>query len=1113
MLLFGCQPSKKPSVQEVTRFQLLTPEATGVTFRNDLTERTDFNIFNYMYFYNGGGVAVGDVNGDSLPDVYFTANQLPNKLYLNKGGLRFEDITDQAKVAGQEGWTTGVTMADVNGDGKLDVYVSQLGDHLFMKGHNQLFINLGNDENGLPQFEERAAEYGLDLVGYSTQAVFFDYDLDGDLDMYMLNHSVHDNDTFGKRAKKINQKHPTAGDRLLRNDDGKFTDVSAEAGIFQSMLGYGLGISVGDVNLDGYPDIYVTNDFHENDYLYMNQGDGTFQEELNDRMRHTSRFAMGNDIADYNNDGFPDLVALDMLPRDPYILKTSAAEDPYDIFHMKLNFGYNYQYARNTLQQNLGDGRFSEVGLMAGMAATDWSWSPLFADYDLDGKKDLFISNGILRRSNDLDYIKFISSREIQMLLEMDTIAPKDLALIDKMPQVKLTNFMFENKGGIQLDDVSESWGFSTQSYSNGAVYSDLDNDGDLDLVVNNVADPAFIYQNMSQEKFADQTGNYLSLSFEGTAPNTYGIGTKVLLEGPEGRILQEVSPVRGFQSSVDPRLLIGVGGMEQVPLLTVIWPDGTYEELSQVGVNRPITLKQSNAFGKFDYAQLALKSNDPLLLEEENPLSEPFVHQENPFVEFNREPLMPHMIAAEGPKLAIGDVNGDGLEDMFIGGSKRQSGQIYLQRNDGKFVPKAQSALRADSLNEDIGAAFLDVEQDGDLDLIVASGGNEFFGKSPAMLPRLYLNDGKGNFSRAVDQLPEIYLTASCVLPWDFDEDGDMDVVIGGRAVPWKYGELPQSYLLENDGAGNFSDVTEAKASQLAKAGFVKDAQLGDLDGDGQTELILAGEWMPLRIFKQENGQVKPWETAEKSLKKSNGWWNNVLVADLDGDGDQDFLAGNLGLNSKVKISQEEPLCMYVSDFDGNGKSEQVLCYIYEGERTLLSTKDEITRQLVEINKQYIRYEDYAQASFDEVFPAQKLDAAEVFYAYEFRSSWVENKGNGQFELHPLPEEVQIAPVKAAWQGDLQADGRNEVVLVGNFYEVNPQLGRYDASYGHVLRWENGNFSVIPNRESGFLVDGQCRDIKPLKSGDRTRLVIARNNDSPVFFQEAQPRSTAALP
>ncbi|AHM61860.1 ASPIC/UnbV domain-containing protein [Flammeovirgaceae bacterium 311] len=1082
------------------RFELIPAEQSGITFENRLQESVQHNIFSYLYFYNGGGVAAGDLNGDGLPDLYFTANQDENKLYLNKGSFKFEDITSQVKLQGKKGWTTGVTMADVNGDGRLDIYVSQLGDFQNIRGKNQLYINMGNNSSGVPQFEDQAKAYGLDLVGFSTQAAFFDYDGDGDLDMYMLNHSVHANGTFAKSTIR-KEPHPLAGDKLLRNDGGRFTDVTAESGIYSSALGYGLGITVADINWDGYPDIYVGNDFHENDYLYLNNGDGTFTESLEKMMQHTSRYSMGNDIADINNDGLPDILSLDMLPADPVKLKASAAEDAYDVYNFKLGYGYNHQFARNTLQLNLGNGKFSEIGLQAGVAATDWSWSGLFADLDLDGYKDIYIANGIKRRSNDLDYINYVSSEAIQSRLA-GNISEEDLQLTEKMPEVKIPNAAFRNRGDLSFEDVSQSWGLNQESFSNGAAYADLDGDGDLDLITNNVNQPAFVYNNLTiNGKKADN--NYLRIRLNGEGGNRMGIGTKIIIP-KNGQVLTfECFPTRGYQSAVSDDLTIGMGKDSVVERLIVVWPDRRFQELHRLKGNGMLTLNQAEASGTYSFAR---EATTPAFTDLTAALPVPYKHEENKYVEFNREALLPHMSSTEGPKLAVGDVNGDGLEDFFVGGAKRQPGSLFIQTATG--VASSNVALfKADSLAEDVAALFLDYDGDHDLDLVVVSGGNEFQGKSKALEVRFYLNDGRGNFSRDQQASPGIHVTGSCITAADYDGDGDPDLFIGGRVVPWNYGSTPNSYLLQNQGGGRFKDIT-TEVEGLANAGMVKDATWADLDGDGFQELVLVGEWMPITVFSNQKGKLGKADFS--SLDKSNGWWNVVKVADIDGDGDLDLIAGNLGLNSKLKASAERPVSLYIHDFDGNEKSDPLLYHYMGDKQYLFATKDELVSQLRTVKGKFVQYGEFANTDQTRLFEQQQIDKAEKRYAYEFRSGVYLNDGDGKFTFKPLPAQAQFSPIQSLVLVDFDGDGKPDLLSGGNMYEVNIQRGRYDADFGTLMHNAgNGLFTVVPPAQSGVLIEGQVRDMQKIRLQGQELVLISKNN---APLQLLQPGRKKAL-
>ncbi|ARA92824.1 hypothetical protein AWN76_006360 [Rhodothermaceae bacterium RA] len=1083
--LAACGPETPPL------FERRPASHTGVDFVNELPEAADFNILNYLYYYNGGGVAVGDVNDDGLPDLYFTANLGPNRLYLNRGGFRFEDVTEQAGVAGDASWTTGATMADVNGDGRLDLYVTVVSDYLDRQGHNQLFLNLGAEGPGqVPTFSEQAAAYGLDFRGFGTHAAFFDYDRDGDLDVYLLNHTTHYEGAIGRAALR-EEDHPRAGDRLLRNDGDRFVDVSREAGIYSGVTGYGLSVVVSDLNRDGWPDLYVGNDFHENDYLYLNNGDGTFTEAIRDATGHTSRFSMGSDAADVNRDGWPDLVVLDMLPADEAILKTSASADTYELAELKQRLGYHVQYARNTLQLNRGRARFSEIGYLAGLYATDWSWAALLADYDLDGWLDLFVSNGIYRRPNDLDYVNYISDAAIQASLEQG-ITEENLTLLERMPQIPLPNAAFRNRGDLTFEEVAAAWGLADPGFSNGAAYADLDNDGDLDLVMNNINEPAWIYENRA-DRLPDR--HALTIRLVGEPPNTFGIGAQVWMRVGEAQLVREQSPARGFQSSVDPRLHVGLGAATTVDTLTVIWPDGRFQTLTDVPADQLLTLRQADAGGTFVWPDAV--PDDPLFEDVTGVLAPAWRHEENTFVDFNREALMPHKLSMEGPALAVGDVDGDGLEDVFVGGAKWQAARLFLQQADGRLRPTAPDPWQADSLHEDVDAAFFDADGDGDLDLFVVSGGNEFWGEAEPLLDRLYLNDGRGGFSRDRQALPEHFANGGCVAPGDFDGDGDVDLFVGSRVVSRHYGLIPQSVLYENDGTGRFTDVTHTRAEGLAEAGMVSDAAWTDVDGDGALDLVVVGEWMPVRVFAQRAGRFVD-ATAERGLAGTEGWWNTVLPYDLDGDGDEDLVLGNLGLNSYVTASPEEPARLYVHDFDGNGSLDQILTVYRHGVSYPIATRDQLLKQIQPLRKAFPTYTAFGARQVTDLFPAARLDSAVVREARTMASAVAWNEGVQGFSLQALPMEAQFAPVQAALAADVDGDAHTDLLLAGNFYGVGPMRGRYDASYGQLLRGDGrGGFEAVPPYRANLWLHGDVRDLAMLRRPDGSRLlVVARNDD-----------------
>jgi hypothetical protein len=1097
LAMSACERTTTPG--EPKLFELLKPEATGITFANTLPEKPDFNLLNYLYYYNGAGVAVGDIDGDGLPDLYFTSNLGSNRLYRNKGNYHFEDITQKAGVADSIGWKTGVTMADVNGDGKIDIYVSGV-DYLNEHGHNVLYIN-----NGDGTFTDRTREYGLEHVGYSTQALFFDYDGDGDLDMYLLDHSTHkEREAGGGKGRASGTS--SIGDRLFRNDGGHFTDVTATAGLHDDIDGYGLGVVASDFNGDGCPDLYITNDFQGDDYLYINNCNGTFTESIATATGHTSRFSMGVDAADFDNDGRPDIITLDMLPADEKIAKTSAITETYALYDMRLQAGYHPQFARNNLQLNRGKGRFSEIGLLAGVEATDWSWAPLFADLDNDGLKDLFISNGVYRRPNDMDYITYVGQEAVQASLK-DTITEANLKLLQKMPQVPLHNYAFHNNGDLTFTSVGGAWGLTEKGFSNGAVYVDLNNSGNLDLVVNNINAPASIYRSHAREA---NRNSYLAVALHGAAGNTEGIGAKVIVKANGATQLLEQQPTRGFESSVDSRLHFGLGKATRVDSLTVIWPDRRFQILTNVAVNRLLTLSQSDATAKYVYPRA---SPSQLFADVTGQVKADFKHQEDTFYDYNREPLIPHLLSTEGPRLAVADVNGDGLDDFYVGGAKWQSGKLFIQQRDGTFRASSQPSIAADSLDEDIGAEFFDANGDGFPDLFVVSGGNEFWGTSDALRPRLYLNDGHGNFRRASGALPDIFENGSCVAVGDFNGDGHPDVFVGSRVVSRGYGLIPKSHLLQNDGAGHFTDVTLQLAPQLSDAGMVTSATWIDYDHDGKLDLVVVGEWMPVRVFHQENGKLVD-RTREAGFSDTNGWWNTVQAVDLRGNGRQDLVLGNLGLNSYLRASAQEPARLYVNDFShsGGGNVEQILTSYRNGTSYPLVGRDELLRKIPALKAKYPTYEAFGASRIEDIFPRSDIQGAQVRKADTFASAVALNNGDETFTLQPLPAEAQLAPIYAVLAGDFDGDGKTDLLVGGNLYGVTPALGRYDASYGLMLRGDGaGHFTPVDMEQSNFVIDGQIRDLKLLRGADGRRLIaVARNNERLLIIRSLSPTAGA---
>lgn len=1086
LLLLAVCCVKRPDKEY--QFEILSDQETNLGFQNTLVQTKELNIMHYLYFFNGGGVAAGDFNNDGLVDLFFTSNLDSSRIYLNKGNFQFNETTSRSNITPAKSWTTGVSVVDINNDGMLDIYICQVSGFMNFRGRNHLYV-CKRITNGIPYYEEEAGKYGLDFVGLSTQALFLDYDLDGDLDMYLLNHSVHENGTFGERKDFIGKLHPTAGDRLFRNDNDHFIDVTAAAGISSMVIGYGLGVVAGDVNNDGWPDIYVGNDFHESDYLYINQKDGTFKEERQEQMTHTSRFSMGVDLGDINNDAYGDIISLDMMPYDPFILKSSQGEDDITTFNFKLTYGYGMQFARNNLQLNNGDNTFSEIGRLANVYNTDWSWSSLFTDFDNDGYKDLFITNGIPARMNDIDYVNYRAADEDHRFrTSVHRSDEGDLEIIRNIPEIRIPNKLFHNTGALVFEDLHEQIKNNKVSFSNGAISADLDNDGDLDLVTNNINERAFVYKNLQTENKRNGS-DYVRFKLSGTEKNRNAIGARVIVFKGREKIVAENFPVRGFQSSQSSELHIGVGDSSGVDSIYVIWPDHRFSKVAKPRFNALIKLSIEDAKNNFNFATICHPIERPFEdVTEMTSLN--YRHQENAFVQFDRERLIPFMVSSEGPGVAAGDVNGDKRDDLYFTGAKMKRGRLFLQDENGKFRETDFPSVRKDTLFEDVDALFVDIDNDRDKDLVLASGGDEFWGESEFLKQRFYLNDGKGNFSEK-HFLPTPYMTASCVLAHDFDKDGLVDLFFGGRAVPLAYGQVPHSCLLKNLGNGNFKDVTEQLAPGLRTIGMVTDAQWADLDRDGNADLVLALEWDVLKVFTFNNGAFELSPVGDEK-----GWWHFILPVDGDGDGDLDLIAGNAGLNTRFKPTKEEPLKLYINDFDKNDQVEQVLTYYVDHREIPFATHAELTKQLPGLKKKFLFAKDFAKADVTDIFDAGALKSS-IYYEADFLgNAYYENLGRGNgFAMKQLPIAFQFSALRAG----VTLDSPGKVLLAGNFNDYNIEMGYANADYANVLSIENGALKVDGNSQG---IRGQVRNMIPVTIGNKSCILLARNNDAPVILR-----------
>jgi enediyne biosynthesis protein E4 len=1075
------QPAKE------TLFLIRDPSETGINFQNTLEYTESLNPYTFRNFYNGGGVGLGDINNDGLTDVFFSGNMVSNKLYLNLGNFKFKDITKQSGLGDLGVWTTGVSMADINADGLLDIYLCKSGPPGGKNRQNELFIN-----NGDNTFKEQAKQYGLDILGLSIHAAFFDYDKDGDLDCYLLNNSMRSVGGFDLRKDQRKNPDPHGGNRLLRNDNSKFVDVSAQAGIYTSAIGFGLGVTIGDVNKDGWQDIYVSNDFFEKDYLYINNKNGSFSESIDTYFEELSMGSMGADMADINNDALPEVFVTEMLPESDARLKTTSQFENWNKHKLNVEMGYGRQFSRNVLQLNNGDGTFSDVSRLAGVHATDWSWGALIFDFDNDGLKDIFVANGIYKDLLNQDYVNFIADPTIirEILGRKRSVIKQ---LVDSIPSNRIPNYAFQNINGLNFKNITASVGLDVPSHSNGSAYGDLDNDGDLDIVLNNINMPAFVIENRARQMHSDN--NFLTVRLIGKSPNTFALGAKVTANAGGKMYYHELSPMRGFMSSVDSRLQFGLAGNRTIDSVIVEWPDGRITQLANVKVNQTLTISQDSATTAKPVINV---SGTKPFLQETELSGVAFTHLENDFNDFDRDRLLFNMISNEGPCTCTGDVNNDGLADLYIGGALGQAGTMYEQNASGNFRNTNDKLLEADKASEDTDCVFFDADGDDNLDLYVASGGNEYSSSSPALIDRLYINRGKGVFEKSTQSLPvsSRFESTSTVEASDYDNDGDIDLFVGMRLHPQAYGVPANGYVFSNDGKGKFTDVTRNIASGLLELGMITDAKWIDVNNDSAKDLLVTGEWLGIKLFLNEGGKFQD-KSSQYGFDQTNGWYNVLESADFNNDGFSDIVVGNHGLNSRFRATPKEPVNLYINDFDQNGSVEHILTRFDSGVSYPLVLRNDLLAQIPSLKKKLLYFRNYEGKTIEDIFTTEQIQKSIKLVAHDFESAvWI-NEGGKVFSKRKLPMEAQFSPVYAILPDDFNLDGRMDLLVGGNQYRAKPETGIYAASHGLLMIGDgNGSFTAVPSTVSGIKISGEIRSFSAFPKGKKKFVIVGKNND-----------------